>query len=421
MQNLDLNNIVRAVLVSAALAFSCDPISASQDIAVPHIEFSLNGNPSTALPTADGRYVFVSVTNVGGPNYSTPDVEAGKRRGVVSGVDVLRNDDGTLQFVRFIRIGSKGANGMIFLPGEKTIAIAAGDEGVVFLDVQAAIDGTAKPYISSQGRDAGTWDVVATSDGKYLFAANEYGQFQLQRGNIGVVALRTGTEGRLSGARLIKQIPAGNKAPRLTISPDGRRLYVVREIHPHAAVSQFAGRQNPLLTKHDCVQIKGFPPHANGLLTVIDVERAIRLPSGEGSILAESACGCSPVTVIETADRSTLYVTARGDDKVLRFSPALLESDPDNAFLGAIDSGGDAPVGLRLLPDEKTLIVTNSNRFAEHSGSISIIRLADSGDPASIQRVLAGDFPRNITMTQGGETVFVTNYTSRTLEVLTFQ
>jgi DNA-binding beta-propeller fold protein YncE len=193
---------------------------------------------------------------------------------------------------------------------------------------------------------------------------------------------------------------------------------VVREIHPHAAVPQFSGRQNPLLTKHDCVQIKGVPPHANGLLTVIDVQRAISVPSGEGSIVAETACGCSPVTVIETKDSSTLYVTARGDNKVLRFSPALLESDPEHAFLGALDSGGDAPVGLHLLSDEKTLVVTNSNRFAEHGGAISIIELAN---PASIQHVPAGDFPRNITMTQDGKTVFVTNYTSRTLEALTFQ
>jgi DNA-binding beta-propeller fold protein YncE len=382
------------------------------------MEFAVDGNPSTALPTSDGRFVFVSVTNVGGPNYSTPDVEAGKRRGVVSGVDVLRSVNGTLQFVHFIRIGGKGANGMVFLPGEKTIAIAAGDEGVVFLDVQAAIDGTAKPYIAPQGPGAGTWDVVVTSDGKYLFAANEYGQFQLQRGNIGVVTIKSDSDGRFLSARLIRQIPAGNKVPRLTLSPDGRRLYVVREIHPHAAVAQFSGRQNPLLTKHDCVQIKGVPPHPNGLLTVIDVQRAIRMPSGEGSIVTETACGCSPVTVIETKDGSTLYVTARGDNKVLRFNPALLETDPERAFLGALDSGGDSPVGLHLLPDEKTLVVTNSNRFAEHGGAISIIDLAN---PTSIQQVPAGDFPRNITMTQDGKTVFVTNYTSRTLEVLTFQ
>jgi DNA-binding beta-propeller fold protein YncE len=408
----------RAVAIGIALVLTCSPIRASGPFDVHRIEFAIDGNPSTALPTSDGRFVFVSVTNVGGPNYSTPDVEAGKRRGVVSGVDVLRSVNGALQFDHFIRIGGKGANGMVFLPGEKTIAIAAGDEGVVFLDVQAAIDGTAKPYIASQGPGAGTWDIVVTLDGKYLFAANEYGQFQLQRGNIGVVALKTGTDGRLFSARLIRQIPAGNKVPRLTLSPDGRRLFAVREIHPHAAVAQFSGRQNPLLTKHDCVQIKGIPPHANGLLTVIDVQRAIRMPSGEGSIVAETACGCSPVTVIETKDSSTLYVTARGDNKILRFNPSLLESDPEHAFLGALDSGGDAPVGLHLLPDERTLIVTNSNRFAEHGGAISIIDLAN---PGSMQHVPAGDFPRNITMTQDGKTVFVTNYTSRTLEILKFQ
>ncbi len=416
MKNSDIGKWSRVIPIGIALVLVCPRIQASGTVDVQHIEFAVNGNPSTALRTSDGRFVFVSVTNVGGPNYSTPDVEAGKRHGVVSGVDVLRSVNGTLQFVHFIRIGSKGANGMIFLPGERTIAIAAGDEGVVFLDVQAVIKGTANPYIAPQGPGAGTWDVVATSDGKYLFAANEYGQFQLQRGNIGVVALKTDSDGRFLSARLIRQIPAGNKVPRLTLSPDDRRLYVVREIHPHSAVPQFSGRLNPQITKHDCVQIKGVP-HPNGLLTVIDVQRAIRMPSGEDSIVAETACGCSPVTVIETKDSSTLYVTARGDNKVLRFNPALLETDPEHAFLGALDSGGDAPVGLHLLPDEKTLVVTNSNRFAEHGGSISIIDLAN---PISIQNVAAGDFPRNITMTQDGKTVFVTNYTSRTLEVLTF-
>ncbi|HZL49904.1 MAG TPA: beta-propeller fold lactonase family protein [Terracidiphilus sp.] len=386
-----------------------------------HAEVAVDGNPSTILPTSDGRFVFVSMTNVGGPNYSTPDVEAGKRRGVVSGVDIFRTVDSKLEFVRFIRIGSKGANGMIFLPGEKTIVVAAGDEGVVFLDVQAAIEGKAKPKIVSQGNGAGTWDVVAKSDGKYVFASNEYGQFQLQRGNIGVLAVETTSDGHFLNAHTIRNIPAGNKAPRLTLSPNGSRLYVVREIHPHAAVLHFFGKRNPLLSKHDCIQIWGIPPQANGLLSVIDVQKAIRMPSGEGSILIEMASGCSPVTVIEANDSSTLYVAARGDNKVLRFSPSLLESDPENAFLGAVDTGGDAPVGLGLLPNGKRLIVTNSNRFGKHGGEISIIDITHSSDRAAIQRVPAGDFPRNITIAPDGKTIFVANYSSRTIEVVRVQ
>jgi DNA-binding beta-propeller fold protein YncE len=407
--------------VAGTVAFlACSaPMSANESLAIPHVEIAVDGNPSTALPTSDGRFVFVSVTNVGGPNYSTPDVEAGKRRGVVSGVDILRRFNDSLQFVRFVPIGGRGANGMVFLRGEKTIAIAAGDEGVVFLDVQAAIVGNARPYTASQGPGAGTWDVVASPDGKYLFAANEYGQFQLQRGNIGVVAIKTDSEGNFASGRMIRQIPAGNKVPRLTLSEDGRRLYVVREIRPHAAVVQFAGRRNPLLTKNDCIQIKGTSPHPNGLLTVIDVQRAITMPSGEGSIVAEIASGCSPVAVIESKNRATLYVSARGDNRILRFSPVLLDSDPEHAFLGAIDSGGDAPVGLRLLRDEKTLVVTNSNRFGERRGNISIINLRDPSAPYPIRHVPAGEFPRNITVAQDGRLIFVTNYTSRTLEVLT--
>ena len=403
------------------LAFAASLICAAQQcLAVSVASFPTSGNPFAVLVTRDSQYVFVSVTNVGGPNYSTPDSEAGKRHGVVSGIQIFRNADGQLQPIRFIRLGSKGANGMAFLPGEKTIVLAAGDEGLVFVDVASAIKGEVKPYVLSQGVDAGSWDVAVMPDGKYIFSANEYGQFRLQRGNIGVVAIKWDPEGRLIDAHTIRRIPAGNKVPSLALSPDASRLYVVREIRPHAAVPIFAGMNNPLLMKHNCVQIKGTPPGPNGLLTVIDVNRAITQPSGESAIIAEIAAGCSPVRVIETRDGSAVYVTARGDDRVLSFDTKLLESDTEHGFLRALDTGGTAPVGLGFVDDEKRLIVTNSNRFGGDAGGISILSIGKATTPAAIQKIPSGDFPRNIFVAPDGNKVFVTNYTSRTLEILTF-
>jgi DNA-binding beta-propeller fold protein YncE len=377
------------------------------------------GNPFTAIATKDSKYVFVSVTNVGGPNYSTPDSEAGKRHGVVSGVQVFRNDEGTLRAIGLVRLGGKGANGMAFVPGKKTLVVAAGDLGVAFVNVHDAIQGTAKPYFVNQGAGAGSWDVVITPDGRYAFSANEYGIFQAERGNVGVIELHPDAAGGIEHARTLGYIPAGNKVPSLTLSPDGSRLYVVREIIPNIGLRHIAGSDNPMLTKHDCVQIIGSRPKANGVITVIDVKRAVSSGFGEHAILAEVAAGCSPVRVIETSDESTLYVSARGDNRILAYSPHQLDSDPSHAFLRGFDSGGIAPVGIRLLQDGHFLAVANSNRFQTDDGGVVIFDISKPSAPARIAALSSGAFPRNINATPDGRSFYVTNYSSRTLEVVT--
>ena len=71
---------------------------------------------------------------------------------------------------------------------------------------------------------------------------------------------------------------------------------------------------------------------------------------------------------VETADGSTLWVSARGDNRVLAFSTGMLETNPGNALLGYADTGGTAPVGLRLFDSGKLLAVANSNRFGTGTG-----------------------------------------------------
>ncbi|MFP5268457.1 MAG: beta-propeller fold lactonase family protein [Acidobacteriota bacterium] len=376
------------------------------------------GNPTAALATPDAQYIFVSVTNVGGPNYSTPDSEAGKRHGVVSGLQVFRNAGGRLQSVGLIRLGSKGANGVTLLPGGKTLVVGVGDAGVAFVNVQDAIHGAAKPYFVAQGRSAGAYDVVSTPDGKYLFSANEYGHFQGQRGNVGILAVQSDAAGRVTHAQTIGHIPAGNKVPSLTISPDGARLYIAREILPTKGVSHFSGMSNPMLTKNDCVQRIGTPPRPNGLITVVDVKRAIASGSGQSAILSEVAAGCSPVRVIETRDASTLFVSARGDNRILTFSPHLLDSDPEHAFLRGFSSGGVAPVGIRLFAGERRLLVANSNRFVDSNGGVAILDVSRPEQPGIVETIPAGEFPRNVNLSPDGRFLYLTDYTSRTLEVI---
>jgi hypothetical protein len=392
----------------------------AQKFSVDSADYPTLGNPTSAIETPDGRYVFVSVTNVGSPNNSGPDSAAGTRKGVVSGIQVFQDTNGKLTSAGFVPLGSTGANGLAFLRGAKTLVVGAGDAGVAFLDVDDVIHGTAKPVFAAQGKGAGTFDIAATPDGLYVFSANEYGIVAEQRGNVGVIAVEPDTNGRVSHPETVAQIPLGNVVPSLTLSADGTRLYVATELVPEKSALQIAGTGNPSLTKNDCVQAKGTPARSNGFITVIDVRRAETSElAGQDAILSRTAAGCSPVRLVEAADASTIFVSARGDNSVLQFNPALLESDPDHAFQRSIPSGGDATVGLLLFDRDQLLAVANSNRFAKSSGSIAFLSVSRQAEPTLLQTLPAGTFPRNLSLASDGRSIFLTNYTSRSLERVT--
>jgi hypothetical protein len=408
-------SVVKSVLTIAIVSSFITPAIA-QTLTVNSVNYSTVGNPTSAVETPDGRYVFVSVTNVGGPNFSGPDSTA-PRKGVVSGVQIFQDVGGTLTSVGLIRLGNSGANGLTLLPGGKTLVIGAGDDGVAFIDVQDAIHGTAKPVFAAQGDGAGTFDVVATPDGRYVFSANEYGVIAQQRGNVGVIAVQADASGRVTQPVTIEQIPLGNVVPSLTLSRDGARLYVTTELVPSKSALQIAGTSNPVLTKNDCVQAKESRAGSNGFITTIDVLRAETSEyAGQDAILSRVAAGCSPVRLVESADASSIFVSARGDNSVLQFSPALLESDPDHAFQRSIPSGGDAAVGLLLFDQDRLLAVANSNRFADSSGSLAFLSVSKSSSPSLLKTLPAGIFPRNISLASDGRSLYLTNYTSRSLE-----
>lgn len=238
-----------------------------------------------------------------------------------------------------------------------------------------------------------------------------------QRGNVGVIAVEPDNNGHVTHPETVAQIPLGDVVPSLTLSRDGLRLYVATELVPAKSALQIAGTGNPTLTKHDCVQAKGTPARSNGFITVIDVHRAeVSEYAGQDAILSRTAAGCSPVRLVESADAASLFVSARGDNSVLQFNPALLESDPEHAFQRSIPSGGDATVGLLLFDQDHLLAVANSNRFANSTGSLAFLNISQSGEPGLLQTLPAGTFPRNLSLAPDGHSIYLTNYTSRSLE-----
>jgi DNA-binding beta-propeller fold protein YncE len=396
----------------AALSFTASaPTRAAETVSYPTL-----GNPTTALATRDGRYVFVSVTNVGAPNFSGRDSVANARHDVVSGLQIFHNVHGRLRPDGFLPLGTPSANGLALLPDGKTIVVGVGDAGVAFVNVRDAIHGKAVPYFAPQGEGAGTFDVAVTPDGKHVFSSNEYGVVDQSRGNVGIIAVQANSDGRVTHPKTIGQIATGDVVPSLTLSPDGARLYVASELVPAHNTPQIAGGSNSILTKNDCVQKTGTPPHSNGFLTVIDVQRAIDANLRASSILSRIASGCSPVRLAETANSSLLFVSARGDNRILAFSPGMLESDPEHAIQYAFSSVGEAPVGIRLLAGDNMLAVANSNRFRNAAGTAAVFSIQKTSQGMLLQSILTGTFPRNITITSDGRSLYLTNYTSRTIQ-----
>lgn len=267
----------------------------------------------------------------------------------------------------------------------------------------------------------GTINAVFTADGKYAFVANEYGSSAgaTSPGNVGVVALQRDSNGDVTtGSALIGQISTGgNSVPGLTLSPDGKRLYVLSEITTPSAPTA-SGASNPVLTHNGCLQAAGSTPKPNGLLTVIDAASAEATP-GPSAILETVNAGCSPGRAVETSDNNVLYVAARGDNKVLVFSTGMLEANPDNAFLGYADTGGTAPVGLQLFHKEQFLAVANSDRFNTGTpANATILNVMSPEAPGLAYTVPTYLFPREFGLASDDATLYLTNYGSDLLEVI---
>ncbi|RYF09925.1 MAG: hypothetical protein EOO77_22670, partial [Oxalobacteraceae bacterium] len=132
------------------------------------------------------------------------------------------------------------------------------------------------------------------------------------------------------------------------------------------------------------------------------------------------AAGCSPVRTTVSPDGQTVWVAARGDDKVLAFSTSLLESDPTHSLLGVVDSGGKAPVGLALFSGGKRMAVANSNRLggATAKGNLTLLD-ADPHSPKLTASVPATYFPRSISVAEDGQTLFLTVYNGGQVQVVT--
>lgn len=365
---------------------------------------NLPGRPFQALPTTDGCWIFVSLTQ-------SQDEPAR--------VAVLSRSAGTVEVVREIQLETTplgeppsglAPSGMV-LTHDGELLIAAAGSRVAFLDVGRMVDG-------SLGAVLGYWEdevetpnrvyVNVTADDQYLFVSEE------RAGTIAVIDLVKSRQANFESTALVGRIPTGRATIALTFSRDERYLFntiqAMEVDEEWMAVCKPEGR-----TSEDVA-----PDHAKGAVVVIDVARATSDP--QTAVLARVPAGCNPVRLVTSPDGAFAYVTARNSDVLLVFDTDKLTSDSGNALKATVPVGR-APVPVAVVDDGRKVVVGNSNQFAggaEDRQSLLVIDASkvEEGAVSVIGSIPAGGFPREMRVTADGNTLLVTNFRSRTLQIV---
>ena len=301
---------MRSLLLAAALAAST---TASAQILNVHA-FNTSGHPTQAIWTPDGQHVLVTVT----------------RHPIESGIEVFRVDGPKLKRVAWQPLGHDPAQGIVLIPNTGLVAVGLSNAGVIFLSLDAVLQGNADPHALSQGDHPGSSYLAVTPKGDHLFVANE----TLHGGSVGIIAIRHDPKGH-PVPEAVAQLPTPLATAGILLSPDATRLYALDDILAKDLPERLPGNDTPELHHGNCMQDAGSAPNTNGGLFIIDAVKASAPPTDYSPQHERDAtihlvnAGCSPVREVLSSDGRTLYVSARGDDSVLVFDAAALEHDPD--------------------------------------------------------------------------------------------
>jgi DNA-binding beta-propeller fold protein YncE len=387
-----------ALAIGFAIAFAPGSARAAQagcglPLADSVVFVPVPGNPFQALPSADGCWLFVALNSDSAPQ---------------TGIAVLHRGNGAATVTRMVPLAS-GPAGMA-LTHDGALLLVSADDHVYFLDVARLTSGAGDPIVGqmSDGPTAGSVYVNVTTDDHFVFVSDE------RASAITVIDLPKARASKFAPGAVVGRIPVGRAPIALSFSPDERYLYTTSEVAPNdwgwPAACKPEGRMGAMANG------PVFPP---GALIVVDVARAQTDPAH--AVLARVPAGCSPVRLALSARGDRAYVTARNSNAVLAFDTAKLLADSAHAQVASIPVG-PAPVGIACADiGRPVLIVANSNRFAggaNDAQKLTVLDAAGNGASAVLGTILAGGFPRELRLTDGGRTLVVTNFNSMSVELV---
>lgn len=384
----------------------------NQPAPTPLTNVELPGHPLSVVSTRDGCWLFVSLTS--------DDPKS-------NGVAVLRRTAGTISLQRVYPIERRvrdplypGPAGMV-MTHDGQLLIAANNDDLVFLSVQSMISAKAEPVVGHLDdgapkrtllalngftkHSAGTCCVNISKDDGHLFVSNELA------GTISVVDLAKARRSNYDSAAVIGQIPVSvGPQVALTFSPDERWLYTTNGLASDSwnwpSVCPSFNRQGTRIPE--------------GAVVVVDVQRAISDPGN--AVVSKAPAGCVPIRLAITHNGESVWVLATNSNAVIGFDTAKLLSDPLHARIGTV-TVGTQPRGMTVLPDDKHIVVANSQKYTDDQNSPSNVFVIDidklrAGKPAVIGTFPAGAFPREFSLSPDERTLFLANYLSNTIEVI---
>jgi len=383
-------HILQMLTLASMLAFAAQAQSTdcNASAASPSVTIALPSRPFTAVPSHDGCWVFVSLTGPG------------------SGIGVLKRRSGTIELLRVAPLASAPTG--IALTHDGKLLIAAASDRVIFLDVQRLIGGAADPVLGSFSDGPNSESIYAnvTPDDKLLFVSEEAAQ------SITVIDLERARANGYKAEAIKGKIPTGMAPIALTFSPDGKWLYTTSQLAPRpwnwpaACKPEGSPAGSPIV-------------NPEGAVIVVDVALAATDPAK--SVAARIPAGCSPVRMAISPAGDRIYVTARNSNAVVAFDTARLLTDADHARLG-MAAVGSAPVPVAVVDGGRKVIAGNSNRFAGTTSgeSLTVLDAAKiSGEAdAGMGVIPAGSFPREMRVSDDGHTLFLTNFGSNSLQVV---
>ncbi|HEY6349188.1 MAG TPA: YncE family protein [Candidatus Angelobacter sp.] len=352
---------------------------------------SLPGRPFGIAVTKDGCHLLVAVM--------------GKGRVSSSGIAVLRRSQGKTTVEKFFSL--EGGATDIVLTHDQKMLIVAGGQDVAFMDVERMLSQKGDPvlgYLKDAGA-LGSINVNVTRDDKFLFISDEGSE------SIRVIDLEKARSRKFSSDALIGKIPVGIAPIALVFSPDEKLLYNTAEMSQPSL-----GWDRKCKPEGNANGGQSSLPE--GAVIVVDVEKAKTDP--EHSVLKWLAAGCSPVRAAVSPGGDFLYVTARASDAVLVYATAKMLSDPGHALVATVPTG-KAPVGITLADGGRKLLVANSNRFGGSGNqTVTVIDATkvSSGQAAVLGTIPAQSFPREFASSPDGKTIFLSNFSSSSLEVI---
>jgi DNA-binding beta-propeller fold protein YncE len=359
-------------------------------LASPSVTIALPGNPFAVKPTADGCWVFASL---GGAN---------------GGIAVLKRQGGRIEMVRVVPVAPAPAGIVVTHDGK--LLVAAASNAAVVLDVERMTSGAPNPILGTfSGRDKKFLQTVyvnVTADDKLLFVSQESAQ------SVTVIDLERARANGFQPDAILGNIPVGGAPIALTFSPDGKWLYTTSEgaapqwNWPKACKPEGSGRTDLV--------------NAEGAVIVVDVALARTDPSN--AVAGRIPAGCSPVRMAISPDGRRIYVTARNSNAVETFDTAKLLSDPDHARVGMAPVG-EAPVPVAVIDGGKKIVAGNSNRFAGGNApqTLSVLdaaKIEQKGADAALGTIPSGAFPRELSVSADGHTLFLTNAGSSSIQVM---